>query len=131
MNKGLLILTGWLFVGFVHAQTGAVSGKPGSGGGVDFNRDIRPILSENCFYCHGQDGTKRKAGLRLDQRASAIEAGAIVPKEPAASELLKRIHSSDPKTLMPPAKSNRRLTAEQKRLLDQWVRDGAPYAQHW
>jgi hypothetical protein len=99
--------------------------------GVDFNRDIRPILSENCFYCHGQDGTKRKAGLRLDERASALEAGAIVPKDPAASELVKRIHSSDPKTLMPPAKSNRRLTAEQKKLLEQWIRDGAPYAKHW
>src|SRR5438045_3705392 len=88
--------------------------------GVDFNRDIRPILSENCFYCHGQDGNKRKAGLRLDERASAIEAGAIVPNDPAASELMKRIHSSDPNTIMPPAKSNRRLTTEHKKILEQW-----------
>ena len=76
--------------------------------GINFNRDIRPILSENCFSCHGQDGSKRKADLRLDDRAVAIEAGAIVPKDPAASELVKRIHSSDPDTHMPPAKSNRR-----------------------
>src|SRR5438128_8501900 len=82
--------------------------------GVDFNRDIRPILAENCFSCHGQDGNKRKADLRLDERASAIDAGAIVPKDPAASELMKRIYSSDPNTLMPPAKSNRRLTPDKK-----------------
>src|ERR1700689_5168576 len=86
--------------------------------GVDFNRDIRPILSENCFYCHGQDGAKRKADLRLDERSSALEAGAIVPMDPAASELVKRITSSDPSMLMPPAKSNRRLSAEQKKLLE-------------
>lgn len=132
MNKGLPILAAWLLIGFVHAQAGAGGGKARlSGDGVDFNRDIRPILAENCFFCHGQDGTKRKAGLRLDQRTSAIEADAIVPKDPAASELMKRIRSSDPKTLMPPAKSNRRLTDEQKDLLEQWIREGAPYANHW
>jgi hypothetical protein len=98
---------------------------------VDFNRDIRPILSENCFFCHGQDSTKRKANLRLDDRAAAIKAGAITPKDVAGSDLLKRIHTSDPAELMPPAKSNRRLTAEQKKLLEQWVRQGAPYAEHW
>ncbi len=98
---------------------------------IDFNRDIRPILSENCFFCHGQDSTKRKANLRLDDRASAIKAGAIAPKDVAGSELLKRIHTSDPAELMPPAKSNRRLTAEQKKLLEQWIREGAPYAEHW
>ena len=99
--------------------------------GVNFNRDIRPILSENCFSCHGQDGSKRKADLRLDDRAAAMEAGAIVPKDPAASELVKRIQSSDPGTHMPPPKSNRRLTAEQMKLLEQWIRSGAPYAKHW
>jgi hypothetical protein len=99
--------------------------------GIDFNRDIRPILSENCFSCHGQDATKRKAHLRLDQRAAAIDAGAIVPKDPAASELVKRVRSADPKNLMPPPKSNHRLSAEQKKLLEQWIREGAPYAQHW
>jgi hypothetical protein len=99
--------------------------------GVDFNRDIRPILAENCFSCHGQDGTKRKAKLRLDERPAALEAGAIVPNDPAASELVKRVHSSDPETLMPPPKSNRRLSAEQKKLLEQWIQEGAPYASHW
>jgi Protein of unknown function (DUF1553)/Protein of unknown function (DUF1549)/Planctomycete cytochrome C len=98
---------------------------------LDFNRDIRPILSENCFYCHGQDGSKRQADLRLDVRAAAIEAGAIVPKSPGSSELIERIHSTDPQALMPPPKSNRRLSAEQKKLLERWISEGAAYARHW
>jgi hypothetical protein len=98
---------------------------------ISFNRDIRPILSDNCFSCHGQDSSKRKAGLRLDEQAHAIEAGAIVPKDAAASELVKRIHSGDPKTQMPPPKSNRRLSAEQKQLLERWIREGAVYDKHW
>lgn len=99
--------------------------------GVDFNRDIRPILLESCFYCHGQDPAKRKADLRLDEREPAVEAGAIAPKDPAGSELVKRIHSADPTKLMPPAKSNRRLSSEQKKLLERWIAEGAPYAKHW
>ncbi len=98
---------------------------------VDFNRDIRPILSEKCFFCHGQDGSKRKADLRLDKREAAVEARAIVPKDPAASALVKRIHAGDPDKLMPPVKSNRRLTDEQKQLLERWIREGAPYGKHW
>ena len=64
--------------------------------GLDFNRDIRPILSENCFYCHGQDANKRQADLRLDVREVAVEKGAIVPNDAAASELVERINSHDP-----------------------------------
>jgi hypothetical protein len=98
---------------------------------LDFNREIRPILSENCFYCHGQDGNKRQAALRLDVRAAAIEAGAIVPRAPGSSELVARINSADPHQLMPPPKSNRRLSTEQKAKLERWISDGAPYAPHW
>ena len=98
---------------------------------LDFNRDIRPILSENCFYCHGQDGQKREADLRLDDRAAAIEAGAIVPGDPGASTVLERIHSTDPDVLMPPPDSNRRLSDAQKKLLDRWIKEGAEYKQHW
>jgi len=98
---------------------------------VDFNRDIRPILSENCFYCHGQDGNKRKADLRLDQKESAFKSGAIVPKDAAKSELVKRIHSDKAVELMPPAKSNRRLSAEQKKLLERWINQGGEYSSHW
>jgi hypothetical protein len=98
---------------------------------LDFNRDIRPILSENCFYCHGQDGNKREADLRLDVRDAAVEAGAIVPGDPGASVMLERVHSTDPDVLMPPPNSNRRLSDEQKKLLDRWIREGAGYEPHW
>jgi Protein of unknown function (DUF1549)/Protein of unknown function (DUF1553)/Planctomycete cytochrome C len=98
---------------------------------LDFNRDIRPILAENCFYCHGQDGNKRQADLRLDDRAAAIEFEAIVPHKPQESSLMKRILSDDVEQQMPPPKSNRRLSAEQKKLLERWIAEGAVYQPHW
>jgi Protein of unknown function (DUF1549)/Protein of unknown function (DUF1553)/Planctomycete cytochrome C len=98
---------------------------------IDFNRDVRPVLSENCYYCHGQDGNKRQAELRLDVQGAAIESGAIVPNDPSSSELIQRIYSEDSDKLMPPAKSNRRLSAEQKKLLERWIAEGAVYAPHW
>lgn len=98
---------------------------------LDFNRNIRPILSENCFYCHGQDQNKRQADLRLDVGEAAIKAGAVVPHNPSGSSLIRRIHSTDPEAVMPPPKSNRRLTAEQKELLERWIAKGAVYQAHW
>jgi len=98
---------------------------------LEFNRDIRPILAENCFYCHGQDGNKRESDLRLDVREAAVSAGAIVPGEVGASTLLERIHSTDPDVIMPPPESNRRLSNDQRALLDRWVREGAAYEPHW
>lgn len=98
---------------------------------LNFNRDIRPILSENCFYCHGQDGNKRQADLRLDVRDSAIDSGAIAPNDVVNSSLVARIHSADPEKLMPPTNSNRRLTPEQKSLLERWISAGAEYQSHW
>jgi len=99
--------------------------------GVDFNRDIRPILAEQCFYCHGQDAAKRQADLRLDRRDDAVAARAIVPGEPGASAVLERIHSTDAAVVMPPPSSNRRLSTEQKDSLRRWIEAGAPYADHW
>ena len=98
---------------------------------IDFNRDIRQILSENCFYCHGQDSNKRQADLRLDQHDAAVKAGAITPGDVAKSSLIKRILSDDPEQTMPPPKSNRRLSAEQKKTLERWIADGANYQTHW
>jgi len=98
---------------------------------LDFNRDVRPILAENCFYCHGQDANKRQAGLRLDVRDAAVESGAIVPKDPAGSELVARIRSDDRDQQMPPSKSNRRLSPGQKQRLERWIQEGAHYAPHW
>lgn len=98
---------------------------------IDFNRDIRPILSENCFYCHGQDANKREADLRLDVRTDALEHNAFEPGNPEASLLIERIVSDDADIQMPPPKSNRRLTDEQKELLRQWIAGGAEYLPHW
>ena len=98
---------------------------------IDFNRDIRPILSENCFYCHGQDANKRQADLSLHSRESVIQSKAIVPKDPANSSLIQRIYSEDSELLMPPPKSNRRLSNEQKQILTRWIEEGATYQTHW
>lgn len=98
---------------------------------LDFNRDVRPILSENCFYCHGVDGNKREADLRLDIRESALASDAFVPGDLNASELFYRIHSEDEDEIMPPPESNRILSTEQKRILEQWIKEGAKYDQHW
>jgi hypothetical protein len=106
----------------------ARAGEPAA---VDFNRDIRPILAENCLYCHGQDAAKRQADLRFDLREEAVAAGAILPHDAAASPLVERIHSEDPDLLMPPPSSNRRLTGPQKDLLARWIAEGAAYEPHW
>ena len=98
---------------------------------LHYNHDIRPILSENCFYCHGQDANKRQADLRLDVREEAVQTGAIVPKDAAASTVIQRIHDTDPDSQMPPPKSNRRLSPEQKKLLERWIAEGAAYSPHW
>ena len=98
---------------------------------ANFNRDIRPILAENCFYCHGQDAAKRQAELRFDLRDSAISRGAVVPRNPDASTLIERIHSTDPDSVMPPPDSGRLLSDQQKQLLRQWISAGAEYEPHW
>lgn len=102
---------------------------------VEFNRHIRPILSNNCFFCHGPDSKTQEADLRLDQRIHAIAehhgAAAIVPGNPDASALIQRILSEDPNSQMPPPESNRSLTAHEKALLQAWVAQGAEYQAHW
>ncbi|HVW37972.1 MAG TPA: DUF1549 domain-containing protein, partial [Pirellulales bacterium] len=100
-------------------------------GRVLFNRDIRPILTDNCLQCHGPDKNHREGDLRLDMREEALTREAIKPGKPEESELLARIFSSDPEMLMPPAKSNKSLSAEQKELLKRWIAEGAEYQGHW
>jgi hypothetical protein len=84
---------------------------------IKFNRDIRPILSDACFACHGPDKHSRQADLRLDDRESAMAAGAITPNSPASSSILERIDSHDPDLLMPPAKTGKSITPEQRKAL--------------
>ncbi|MEQ1827476.1 MAG: DUF1553 domain-containing protein [Pirellula sp.] len=98
---------------------------------VSFNRDIRPILSDNCFACHGPDKHGRKADLRLDDRQTAIDTGAIQPGKHDASSLVERILSPEEDTVMPPASSGKKLTNQQKELLKRWIDQGAAYEIHW
>ncbi|MBK8975874.1 MAG: PSD1 domain-containing protein [Planctomycetes bacterium] len=97
---------------------------------VDFVRDVRPILSKNCFPCHGPDAAARKADLRLDVRDEAY-ARAIVPGAPERSELVARIEHADPDERMPPPASGRTLDAAQRATLVAWIAAGAPFEQHW
>ncbi len=102
---------------------------------VDFARQIRPILSENCFACHGFDPSSRKAELRLDEREAAVALldghAAIVPGQSSESEVWKRIVSTDPDEQMPPPTSGKKLSDAQKQLLKRWIDEGAAYAPHW
>ena len=90
-------------------------------GEVTFNRDVRPILADNCFACHGPDSAARKAGLRLDRRDEAIKAEAIVPGDPEKSGLIERVFSDEPGQMMPPRKTHKTLTAAQKDTLRRWM----------
>ena len=103
---------------------------------IRFNRDVKPILSQNCFQCHGPDDKHRSAGLRLDQRDAAMKpaesgAVAIVPNDPQQSELLRRVTSADADLHMPPADSGKVLTPEQVEILRRWIEQGAKYEGHW
>ncbi|NDC64303.1 MAG: hypothetical protein EBZ59_10050, partial [Planctomycetia bacterium] len=104
---------------------------PATADDISFNRDIRPILVENCFGCHGADSAHRAADLRLDVRDDAVESGAIVPGDPDSSVALDRIFSDDPDEVMPPPAAKKTLSAEQKKLLERWIAAGAEYEPHW
>ena len=99
---------------------------------VSYNRDVRPILAETCFPCHGPDAAARKAKLRLDDRTAAVEKGAFVPGKPDESELVDRLFKADDDDQrMPPPNSHKSLTAGQKATLKRWVAEGAEYQPHW
>ncbi len=99
---------------------------------VDFNRDIRPILSDNCFACHGPDEQQRKGKLRLDTKEGAFtKTGVIVAGNSAESRLIKRVISKDPNAVMPPAASGHKLTDKQIDQLKKWIDEGAQWNEHW
>lgn len=103
---------------------------------IDFNRDIRPILSKNCFHCHGPDEGTREADLRLDLRTAATaklesDSHAIVPRNASKSGIYQRIISSDESEVMPPPDVGEKLTDSQIALIKAWIEQGAPYARHW
>jgi hypothetical protein len=137
----ILALAG-ITAGQAAGQQGKGTAKPtvkpapkptvGKAADISYNRDIRPLLSDNCFACHGPDKNTRMAGLRLDVRDEALARKAIVPGKPEKSEIIARIFAK-PETglLMPPSTAHKTLTAEQKNLLKRWVLAGAPYEPHW
>src|SRR5437764_9300273 len=110
--------------------------KSGPAPAIDFNRDIRPIFSENCFKCHGPDEKERKAKLHFDRKEDAFKAAksgdfAIVPGDPAKSAMIARITSKDPDEVMPPVKTGKKLTPRQIDLLTSWIAQGAKWQEHW
>lgn len=120
------------------SEKGSDSTPLSSGDQISYNFHIRPILSDNCFACHGPDENKRESGLRLDNAEGAYAAlketpgvHAIVPGKPAQSAIISRIESSDDSELMPPPESNLKLTSEEVDLIKSWVKQGAKYEPHW
>lgn len=133
----LIVCIGWLFQSCTtdsssHVAETAMPDK------VSYNFDIRPILSDKCLVCHGPDANKREAGLRLDMAESAYHAlkehptaHALVPGKPELSEVFLRITTPDTSVVMPPPSSNLKLSAHQVKLIEKWIRQGAPYEKHW
>ena len=114
----------------------AIAGEPGKAAPVDYNREVRPILSKHCYACHGQDESHRERGLRLDRREEAMKelksgAVALAPGAPDESELIARIVEADESLRMPPRKHGERLNAGEIDVLRRWVSEGGEYAEHW
>ena len=105
--------------------------RPAESKPVDFNRDVRAILSDKCFLCHGPDESSRQADLRLDRREDAIDAGAIVDGDAPSSEMIARILSDDPDLVMPPPETGKPITESELAVLKSWIDDGAKYDVHW
>ncbi len=111
-------------------------GRPAGAGRIQFNRDIRPILSDQCFACHGFDPKKRKSGLRLDVGDGALGVGksgrvAVKPGDPEGSELWRRIVTADAEDHMPPKDTHKEISPAQRELVKRWISEGAVYQRHW
>jgi hypothetical protein len=117
----LLILVAGSLSSSVFAETGA----------IQFNRDIRPILSNACFACHGQDAAKRAADLRLDTEEGQRQSSVVIPGDPTSSLLMERIRSVEADVVMPPPESNKSLSEAEKDLLEKWIEEGGSFENHW
>ncbi|WP_166820263.1 PSD1 and planctomycete cytochrome C domain-containing protein [Thalassoroseus pseudoceratinae] len=125
------VLSSWLFVLTVGNLRAEDDTPP-----VDYLREVRPILAQNCFQCHGPDESTREAGLRLDRREDALEkldsgTHAVVPGKPSDSEVMVRLTTEDEYLKMPPPESGRQLTQKQIDIVRRWIQQKAPYAKHW
>jgi hypothetical protein len=125
LSRALCLLSGLLAGSILRPAPAAADER------LQYNRDVRPILADKCFACHGPDSAARQADLRLDRREAAIDAGAITPGEPDSSELVSRIFADDPDTQMPPATAHKTLTPAERDVLRRWVAEGAEYQPHW
>ena len=130
MQHRLLVVIALMFASLATSSADAADRK------IEFNRDVRPILSNNCYLCHGPDKNQLQAGLRLDRPDSAVsklESGhtAIVPRDIAASMLVQRILSTDEHERMPPKDSGKKINTAEIEVLKQWIADGAEYQGHW
>jgi hypothetical protein len=127
---GLTVLT--LFVTAAASLLPRAAAQQSAGKPVDFNRDVRPILSDNCFACHGPDDKQRMARLRFDTREGAMgKPGVIVPGDAANSLLVKRVTAKDPSLRMPPVDSGHALSEQQIATLARWIDEGARWSAHW
>ena len=129
-SRGFVVCAIAFSVGVALSGEG-VAADATSTGKLSFNGDIRSILVEHCFSCHGADSAGRKADLRLDLRDDAVESGAIVPGDVDSSVMLDRIFSDDPEEVMPPPSVKKPLSSEHKELLKRWIAEGAEYEPHW
>lgn len=120
---------------FFALLLGSLPGFATGAAPLHFSRDVRPILSENCFACHGPDEKKREAGLRLDDEAAAKKDNdgvtAVVPGHPEKSAIIQRIESKDPDEVMPPPKMHKTVPPAQVAILKEWIKQGAPWGSHW
>ncbi|MCE9566030.1 MAG: PSD1 and planctomycete cytochrome C domain-containing protein [Planctomycetes bacterium] len=129
--KSLVIAFGVCLLAFGVIAAPPAETTPTTPAKIDYNRDVRPVLADACFSCHGPDEKTRKAKLRLDTKEGMFSASTVVPGKPAASELMTRIQAHDGEELMPPAKSGKKLTAAQIALLKAWIEQGATWSSHW
>src|SRR4051794_32590392 len=122
-------------VGLITLAPAVLAIDPPSSGKVDYTRDIRPILSDNCYHCHGPDEAHREQKLRLDTKEGLFskkdDVIPFVPGKLDASESWLRVTSTDKDELMPPPKSHKKLTEAQIALIKKWIEQGAPYKEHW
>src|ERR1043166_6309013 len=125
--KHLSLFAACVFALVLPAELGAQPARK-----IEFNRDVRPILADNCFLCHGPAKSARKAGLRFDTQDGLFVEDVVVPGKPGKSKLWERVSSSDPKHVMPPpSKTRQPLTAKQIETLRLWIEQGAPWKKHW
>src|SRR5437867_9726766 len=132
MTLRLAVAFWWVSIVFLSVTSGQVPAEPAR---VGFNRDVRPIMSDTCFRCHGPDKNARMAGMRLDIREEATRPARsgrtpIVPGDPDKSEIIGRIFASGAR-VMPPASAHKELTEKEKDTIRRWVAEGAVYEGHW